>query len=97
MNTFAWPNQWYEVKSENRMALERELSQEISPGHVLFGLSARAVARREDCDDVLFAVAGSSQVAEVHLVYSSEESRSDWPLTVLYRDLSEWQKEQAEA
>ena len=97
MNTFAWPDQWYEVRPENRISLELELSHEISSSHVLFGRSVHAIARREDCDDVLFAVVGSSQVAQVHLVYRGKELHSDWPTTVLYESLSEWQEEQTEA
>jgi hypothetical protein len=94
MNTFAWPDQWCEVCPEHRTALERELSQEISSGHALFGLAVHTLARREDCDDVLFAVVGSVQVAQVHLAYRSREIRSDWPTTVIHQSLSEWRKEQ---
>ena len=94
MNTFAWPNQWQEVTQEERIFLEQELSREIIPGHILFGLPIRAIARREDCDDVVFAIVGSAQVAEAHLVYGGRASHSDWPLSVLYQSLSEWQKKQ---
>ncbi len=97
MNTFAWPDQWHQIKPEGQIALERELLREISPGHKLFGLTIHAIARRADCDDVLFAVGGSSQVAEVHLVYGKRESNSDWPAVVLYESLIAWRKEQTGA
>ena len=96
MNTFVWPHQWYEVSPQNRAILERELSHEISPGHVLFGRSVCAIARREDCDDVLFAMVGSLQVAVVHLVYGSMELQPGWPATMLYESRSVWQKEQTD-
>jgi hypothetical protein len=72
---------WFQVTGEGP-ALAEELRREIAPGHVLFGKDAVAVARRHDCDDVLFALAHG--VAVVHLAYAGREKRSDYPETELF-------------
>ena len=41
---------------------ERELARELTRGHPLFGVAVRALARRQDCDDVLFALDGQTMV-----------------------------------
>jgi hypothetical protein len=45
-----------------------ELRKEVGPQHILFDVSAEAVARHVGCDDVLFATEDSSHpLAVVHL------------------------------
>lgn len=65
-----WLEPWHPV-AENPVqvaGIERELARELAAEHPLFGLPMRALARRQDCDDVLFAVEdGSGRVAVVHL------------------------------
>lgn len=41
--------------------MERELNRELSPGHPLFGLPVETLARRHDCDDVLFALTDGTE------------------------------------
>jgi hypothetical protein len=69
-----------------------ELAREVGPQHVLRGKKARAIARRQDCDDVLFALEdGTSACAVVHLTYSRrEESDPRWPSTEIFSSLEEW-------
>jgi hypothetical protein len=43
---------------EEARRFEDELREELSKGHALRGKAVRAVARRQDCDDVLFKVDG---------------------------------------
>ena len=67
-----------------------ELRRELPPGHVLFGVSVSAVARRYDRDEVLFALDdGSGRVAAVHLTYA-REAQPTWPSTRLFDSLEAW-------
>ncbi len=72
---------------EDGRGLEAELARELVAGHVLFGKTVRAAARRWDRDDFLFV--GEEIVAVVHLTWS-RETDPHWPSTVLYASLSDW-------
>ena len=81
---------WYALASTEAANLESELKREISPKHRLQGVSVRAIARRQDRDDVLYALsAGAGEVAEVHLTWN-QESGAEWPRTTIYPSLTEW-------
>jgi hypothetical protein len=70
--------------------LEEELRRELRRGHALFHLSVRAIARRLDCDDVLYSLEdGSGRVAVVHLTGVPRE-RLPWPDTDIYSSLTVW-------
>ena len=70
--------------------LSAELSSELSPHHVLFGVKATAIARRIDRDDVLFGIAkGSAPLAMVHLSWR-KEADPRWPSTKLFTSWNEW-------
>jgi hypothetical protein len=75
-----------------RDGLAQELLREVAPGHPLYGIPVRAIARRNDCDDVLFALQdGSGRVAVVHLTWiRSIPDRPPWPGTSLYPSLGDW-------
>ncbi len=76
--------------ADGNPALVDELRRELAPGHVLFGMSVWAVARRRDCDDVLYALEdGSGRVAVVHLTWSPEADPA-WPVTELFDELESW-------
>lgn len=79
---------WRSITDDERRALEAELRRELGAGHPLSGMTSRALARRQDCDDVLFEVGGVG-VAVVHLTWS-REARSDGPSAEIYHSLSEW-------
>lgn len=89
---FQWPEPWGETGLEMGRALEAELKCEVTLGHPLHGVSVSALARRDDCDDVLFAIIGSPSVAVVHLSYRKETNPS-WPYSQFYADLSEWEEQ----
>lgn len=57
---------WYAPR--DRTGLEARLANELTVGHVLRGVSVRALAQRQDRDDVLF---------EVH--YWPDRSSAHWP------------------
>jgi hypothetical protein len=89
-----WLTPWHSI-SENHNQVEgmqRELGRELSAGHPLYAVATRAIARRQDCDDVLFAVEdGSCRVAVVHLTWThSPPEKPPWPDTVLWDSIDEW-------
>ena len=75
---FAEP--WHEITSEaERKDLSKELRREVSIWHALAWKRPRAIARRQDRDDVLFEL-GSDRWAIVHLTWHREWNRR-WPAT----------------
>ena len=65
-------------------AFPQELHRELAASHPLFGLAAESVARRIDCDDVLFKLA-DGKYAVVHLTWSGKkENNSDYPATRIF-------------
>jgi hypothetical protein len=76
--------------SERPGRLSTELSSELSPKHVLYGLQAKPVAIRIDRDDVLFEIEGGpAPLAVVHLTWQ-KESDSRWPRTRIFATWEEW-------
>ncbi|MEQ1755124.1 MAG: hypothetical protein ABL973_13445 [Micropepsaceae bacterium] len=90
---FIWLDPWYPVEDQVvRDGLERELALELSPQHVLAGLKFTLIARRDDCDDALFALQDGS-VAEVHLTWRQKpEPDPRWPVTARFGSIDEWMK-----
>lgn len=83
-----WLEPWSAVVDDGmRAQLESELAKELGVGHVLFGRPTRALARRHDQDDVLYAVGSPSQVAVVHLSYAANPDQPPWPSTTLFDNL----------
>ena len=67
-----------------------QLHRELSSDHVLYGATVRTIARREDCDDVLFEVMDREyQFAKVHLTWQGMQPDGHWPRTTLYKDWNE--------
>jgi hypothetical protein len=72
----------------NAQGLEAELARELVPGHRLHGRpNLRAVARRTDCDDVLFV--NDTIAAVVHLTWAKEANASQ-PSTEIFASLEDW-------
>jgi hypothetical protein len=71
--------------------MERQLNAELSRAHALHSLPVRALARREDCDDVLFAIEdGTRRVAVVHLTWSKTPQPIGFPTTTIFASLDAW-------
>jgi hypothetical protein len=85
-----WIAPWEPVV--NGPALESELRREIVMGHPLYGRSAVAVARRVDCDDVLFRVDHARyKLAVVHLTWRMKpEPDPTYPQSQLFADWNDW-------
>ena len=78
---------WHPVTADEAHALERELARELPVGHALKGRSARAVARRLECDDVAFQL-GDGRLCVVRLTYAVERDPI-WPHTRFVSELPE--------
>jgi hypothetical protein len=89
--SFQYLEPWVSVSDEVDH-LESELRREISPEHPLFKFKTRALARRVDCDDILFEIEShESPFAVVHLTFSgSRENDSHWPYTKFFQSFQEW-------
>jgi len=69
------------------------LQREVGPDHPLFGKPAKALARREDRDDVLFEISDGTErkYAVVHLTWSRRmEPSGEWPGTQFFDSLARW-------
>jgi hypothetical protein len=82
---------WHVVTSD-AVQLQSELAAELGPFHPLKGRQMRAVARRQDCDDVLFVSVGEPLVvAVVHLTYANRpELDPRWPGTTFFDSIEDW-------
>ena len=82
---------WHSVGS-NGPQLEKELEAELGKDHPLKGRRLRAIAVRQDCDDVLFVSADVPQVvAVVHLTYARRpEPDPRWPETTIFESIQDW-------
>lgn len=78
VNGLVWVKPWRRVAPEERAPLARELRSELCREHVLSGRRARAVGRRDDCDDVLFLVDDPPELVVARLTYN-QESKPEWP------------------
>ena len=70
-----------------------ELARECSAEHCLFGVTARAVALRQDCDDVLFELFGArapGEFAVVHLAFAGRERTGQFPSTRVFPTFQDW-------
>jgi hypothetical protein len=84
---------WAALAWDRAKILERELTSELPPAHVLAGRKFRALAARVDRDDVLFEIEGNSTtLAVVHLTHQ-RESNSNWPVTNLFNSWELWVRE----
>ena len=83
-----YPQQWELIDPEAGGPFEDEYAVEIAKGHPLYGVPVKAVARRKDCDDVLFRLLRHlCEYAVVHLTWSKkEESDPKWPRFELFAD-----------
>jgi hypothetical protein len=74
--------------------LVAELERELPEQHILYKKPVKALARRTDCDDVLFQICDSSeQVAVVHLTWSGKQDlHTKFPWTEIFTSFAEFEK-----
>jgi hypothetical protein len=80
---------WDEIAPEIQRYFEQELQREVGRNHPLDQVSAKAIARRIDRDDVLFALADGRCVV-VHLAFAGRETRSDYPSARFFESIESW-------
>lgn len=79
-----------EYPPENGDAMSNEALREIAIGHSLAGKKLKTLARRQDCDDVLFLINDGPEVAVVHLTWSNRRETRGFPVAHLFSDLAEF-------
>ena len=85
---------WREISIHEVESLTLQLQRELSSGHVLFGVEAKAVARSGACDDVLFELTGHEKpLALVHLAWGRIPQDPPWPSTEFFASWDEWVQE----
>ena len=86
---FEWLEPWMPESDEDGSLVE-ELRREICDRHILFGVDARAVGTRIDCDDVLFVTDNPHKpIAVVHLTWKLETDPK-WPFTSIFDSWQDW-------
>jgi hypothetical protein len=90
-----WLEPWRPVVGKEATGLERVLRREVGRDHELYGLGMRALARRGDCDDVLFAIQdGTGRVADVHLTWTRDPpERAPWPIAIIFSSFEVWRRD----
>lgn len=90
-----WPERWVPINLPSEVdAFGDELRTELSPGHRLFGLPLRAIARRWDNTHALFVlVDGSDRVAEVVLPWKRRPIEPPFPSFALFESFEEWTRQ----
>jgi hypothetical protein len=89
--TFCWLAPW-QASGEFSESLENELAREVAPSHSLYRVARRAIGRRNDCDDVLFALADETiPLAVVHLTWAGRtEVDPTFPSLQIYNSWQDW-------
>ena len=91
-----WHDPWWSTETQTAEFLDTfrcQLEREVPPGHVLYQLPVRLIARGEG-DDALFAILdGTHRVAMVHLTWAKHQERLPWPGTAIFPSLVDWARE----
>lgn len=82
------PEEWEAITSSSCERFEHEYALEIAKGHALYGVPVRAIAKRRDCDAVLFRLL--QHLCEYSIVYltwsGKEETNSEVVQFELFTD-----------
>jgi len=88
-----WLEPWWstaELPQKFVEAITKQLEREVPPGHLMYELPVKLIARGNG-DDALFEILdGTGRIADVHLTRSKSDDRLPWPITTLYPSLTEW-------
>lgn len=79
-----WPRPWRSlfVEGEAEFAAA-QLQRELIPGHPLYGINVTPLARRDDTNDILFALS-DGRVAQVHLSWKNCPFTVELPWAVTF-------------
>lgn len=80
---------WIEEQSDIYVS---ELYKELSSSHLLKDKKVKIIARRIDCDEVLFQLLEKPEkYGQVHLTWAGKaEQNVKWPRTKIYDSFEEW-------
>lgn len=89
-----WLEPWWPTEGQGREfheTFERQLENELSPGHELYRVPVKLLGRHGGSDDALFELLdGSGRVAVVHLTWAKGPEAPPWPGTAIYESLDAW-------
>ena len=84
------PEPWFDLRprpgvayAAPRLAMTTELARELTPGHVLHGEHAEALAKCSHCDSVLYELPGE-RFALVHLTWARHPEQPPYPETGIF-------------
>ncbi len=80
------------VTPDRNTGLLKQLAQELSPGHLIYGISANVLGAFSGTDDILLKLdteVEGARYALVHLTWGGTQT-PPWPSTQLIADLDEW-------
>jgi len=90
LSDMAFLEPWIAAGSD-AAALEAELKREVGSDHPLRSRRVQAVARRQDCDDVLFITLDAPRfVAVVHLTWGGRVEPRQFPRATIFPTFEEW-------
>lgn len=87
-----WLEPWWSPEEHGEKFYEtfkNQLAREVPPGHCMFQLPLRLLARGNGDDSLSEILDGSGRVTEVHLTFSKSQERLPWPITTIYSNLQE--------
>ncbi len=87
-----WLEPWSSIDKSLGIRLVEELVRELPAAHPLHNVPVIAIARRSDCDDILFRPDDESgRVAVVHLTWRmAAEPDPRYPPCLTFATLDEW-------
>ncbi|OPY88303.1 MAG: hypothetical protein A4E71_00514 [Smithella sp. PtaU1.Bin162] len=89
---FDFEKPWMAIEEKTRVSFEKELQKELGEEHPLYQKAVRAIARREDGDDVLFLLdPQTTECAVVHLTWQGcRDFDEKWPMAEIFMSLDEF-------
>lgn len=93
-----WLEPWVSIDEygpATAQAMAHRLARELGRDYPLYGVRVETLARRGDCDDVLYRLLdGTGRVAVVHLTWTSDPpERYPYPWATLYPSFEAWADE----
>lgn len=88
LDEITWVQPWEPTLSIDFVS---ELKKEIAPDHWLWNRDIVSVAKRRDCDDVLFYLSdGMPSFVVVHLTWQGQQEKAGFPSMTKYESLTDW-------
>ena len=72
---------WFPIDTDEKISINNEFKKEVHPNHILYNKELELIGRRSDCDDILFSIIGTDNVAYVHLTWKYKQESGIYPTT----------------